>query len=113
MKLIRTQLAIALLGCAAAGAALAQDDKPEGGPPPGPPPGHRPPPPPAVIVVLDTDKDGELSAEEIANAVEALKTLDKDGDGKLSHEEMCPPPPEKGGKGKRPQKNSDKSATGG
>lgn len=107
MKSIRTQLAIALLGCAAAGAALAQDDKPEGGPPPGPPPGHRPPPPPAVIVVLDADKNGELSAEEIAKAVEALKTLDKDGDGKLSHEEMCPPPPEKGSKGRKPPKDQE------
>jgi Ca2+-binding EF-hand superfamily protein len=42
---------------------------------------------------LDTDKDGELSAEEIANAPAALKTLDKDGDGKLNREELRPPRP--------------------
>ena len=33
-------------------------------------------------------ENGEISAEEIQNAVAALKTLDKDGDGKVSKEEI-------------------------
>jgi Ca2+-binding EF-hand superfamily protein len=41
--------------------------------------------------VLDLDKDGALSAEEIANASAALLTLDTDGDGALSREELRPP----------------------
>jgi len=53
----------------------------------------------AVIRVLDADKDGELSAEEIANAATALKTLDKDGDGKISRDELRPPRPEGKGEG--------------
>jgi Ca2+-binding EF-hand superfamily protein len=36
-----------------------------------------------LFQALDTDKDGELSAAEIANAPAALKTLDKNKDGKL------------------------------
>ena len=58
--------------------------------PPGPPP---PPPDFLLLITLDTDGDGILSAEEIANASEQLKKLDKDGDGALSREEYMPPPP--------------------
>jgi Ca2+-binding EF-hand superfamily protein len=57
------------------------------GPPMGPPGGP-------LMRVLDADKDGALSAEEIANAAAALLTLDLDGDGALSREELMPPPPE-------------------
>ena len=39
---------------------------------------------------LDTDKDGEISAAEIANAPKALKALDKNNDGKISPEEVRP-----------------------
>src|SRR5580765_9115550 len=49
----------------------------------GPPPGHRPPPSP-LMIVLDTNRDGELDATEIASASAALLTLDKNGDGKLT-----------------------------
>jgi hypothetical protein len=42
------------------------------------------------MVALDANEDGELSAEEIENAVAALKKLDKDDDGKLSREELRP-----------------------
>lgn len=43
-----------------------------------------------VVQALDTDKDGEISADEIAKAPAALKTLDKNGDGKLSADELRP-----------------------
>jgi len=49
-----------------------------------------------VIVALDTDGDGELSADEIASAATALRKLDKDGDGRLSREEMRPEPSPQG-----------------
>jgi len=41
-------------------------------------------------LALDTNRDGELSASEIANAAAALKALDKNGDGNLSRDEMRP-----------------------
>ena len=44
-----------------------------------------------VVQALDTDKDGEISSDEIAKAPAALKTLDKNGDGKLSTEELPEP----------------------
>lgn len=53
----------------------------------GPREGFRPPRFP-LMVALDADEDGEISAEEINSAVEALKKLDKDEDGKLSREEL-------------------------
>ena len=43
-----------------------------------------------IIQVLDVDKNGEISAEEIEGAVAALKTLDKNQDGKISADEMMP-----------------------
>jgi len=55
----------------------------------GPGEGFRPPRFP-LMVALDADEDGEISAKEIENAVEALKKLDKDDDGKLSREELRP-----------------------
>jgi len=73
----------------------------DGGPPggfpggPGPGPGrrgHRPPPLP-IILALDANHDGIISAEEIANAPAALKTLDKNGDGQLTMDELLPPRP--------------------
>lgn len=50
-----------------------------------------------LVQALDTDKDGEISAEEIAKAPAALKTLDRNGDGKLSGEEIRPNPGAFGG----------------
>ncbi|MFQ5792653.1 MAG: hypothetical protein ACE5JI_19460 [Acidobacteriota bacterium] len=46
-----------------------------------------------VILALDTNRDGELSASEIANAAASLKTLDRNGDGNLSRDEMRPAEP--------------------
>ena len=47
-------------------------------------------PPLPVLQALDTNQDGEISSDEIANAVKALKSLDKDGNGKLTMEELMP-----------------------
>ena len=41
-----------------------------------------------LMMAIDTNKDGELSAEEIANASANLAKLDKNGDGKISREEL-------------------------
>lgn len=66
--------------------------------------GTKPPkikvPAPLLLPVLDADKDGGLSAEEIAGASEALLTLDKNDDGALGKKEIAPPP--KGGKNQGP-----------
>ena len=43
-----------------------------------------------LMLALDADRDGEISAEEIKNAVAALKKLDRDGNGKLTQEELRP-----------------------
>ena len=43
-----------------------------------------------MMSALDANDDGEISAEEIANAVQALKSLDKNSDGKLTLEELRP-----------------------
>jgi predicted O-methyltransferase YrrM len=52
-----------------------------------------------VMIALDGDGDGELSADEIADAAKGLKKLDKDGDGKLSREELRPQFAGRGGQG--------------
>ena len=41
-----------------------------------------------VLAALDTNEDGEISAEEIDAATAALKTLDADGDGKITGDEQ-------------------------
>lgn len=63
------------------------------GPPPGKPPGE--PHVPPLIAALDADHNGTISAAELADAPESLKTLDKNGDGELTPEEIHPdgPPP--------------------
>ena len=43
-----------------------------------------------LMMALDVDKDGALSAEEIANATKMLQTLDSNGDGALEASEMAP-----------------------
>ena len=59
-------------------------------PPEGDRPQERPRFPNPVLEAIDTDKNGELSAEEISNAATALKTLDKNSDGKLDMAETRP-----------------------
>lgn len=80
---MKTLIAIALLGITAwALSAKAQDMQ-------GPPP----PPPNPILKALDTNGDGVISADEIANAATALKTLDTNGDGQLTQDELRPPCP--------------------
>ena len=62
---------------------------------------HHPPGP--FMRVLDTDRDGQLSAAEIANAPQALLTLDKNGDGMLGRDELRPKWPGRSRRG--PQDN--------
>ncbi len=64
-----------------------------------PPAGFGPPP---FLAALDADRNGELSAEEIANSAAALKRLDRNGDGKLSREELGAPPAGPGRSGAAP-----------
>lgn len=104
----------ALIGTLTIGVAVAQQGP--GGPRQGGPgrgPGHegRPPMPPApLFAALDTNHDGEISADEIAAASTALLTLDKNSDGKITRDELHPTPPNppqgdplrQGGPGPRP-----------
>jgi hypothetical protein len=41
-------------------------------------------------MALDTNRDGQISAEEIEAAPAALKKLDRNGDGKLTRHELHP-----------------------
>jgi Ca2+-binding EF-hand superfamily protein len=75
---------LAVLFCAVGQLVFAQGPGNENPRPPGRPPG------PPVMRALDTDGNGELSAEEITNAAAALKTLDKNNDGKLDQSELRP-----------------------
>lgn len=71
----------------------------KGGGPGGQGKGHRHPPVPPIFAVLDTNGDGVLSADEIANAPKNLLKLDKNGDGQLTVDEYRPQRPPPGGQG--------------
>jgi len=43
-----------------------------------------------AAAALDTDGNGEISADEIAGATAALKTLDRNGDGQITEDELRP-----------------------
>jgi hypothetical protein len=43
-----------------------------------------------VLAVIDTDRNGELSAGEIANSPVSLQVLDRNGDGRLTPDEYLP-----------------------
>jgi hypothetical protein len=89
---IKTALTLLALG-ASAFIVNAQD---AGGPPPnggGPGGGGHCPPPDPVFTALDTNHDGVIDSNEIANASAALKTLDKNGDGQLTTDEYQSPRP--------------------
>jgi hypothetical protein len=81
-----TAIATALLALSA-GVAFAQPDDGGGAPPP---PGRHHHPMLPLVRALDTNRDGIIDANEIANAPAALKTLDKNGDGQLTVDEYMP-----------------------
>jgi hypothetical protein len=45
-----------------------------------------------IVRVLDADKDGTISASEIANSSAAILTLDSNGDGKITKDDAPVPP---------------------
>ena len=53
-----------------------------------------------ILNSADTNQDGVVSAEEIANAPAQLRKLDKNGDGKLTREEAGLQLPVGGGRGR-------------
>ncbi|MBY0502263.1 MAG: EF-hand domain-containing protein [Bryobacteraceae bacterium] len=55
--------------------------------------GRGPGRPSPLVTALDADRDGTVSASEIAAAAAALRTLDKNGDGVVAIEEVMPPRP--------------------
>ena len=96
MKL-KTTLLILTASATSVALSIARGPGGPGGGPGGPGGGEdegRPPQPPPIIAALDADHDGIISADEIAKASEALKSLDANGDGKLTQEELHP---ERGG----------------
>ncbi|HEX7655148.1 MAG TPA: EF-hand domain-containing protein [Verrucomicrobiae bacterium] len=97
-----------------AGGPPGQDDNGPGNHPggaggPGGPGGMRRPPLPLVVKALDTNNDGVIDADEIANATANLKKLDKNGDGKLSRDEYLGKPPTMNG---RPPKGGQRGPGG-
>lgn len=62
-----------------------------------------------IMAALDTNRDSELSAEEIQAASDNLAKLDKNGDGKLDRSELFPPPP----KGERPPRGDRRNGEDG
>lgn len=95
----------------AASATLALAAPPEGGQ--GDKQKHKSPRPhmaPPLVTALDTDKNREISAAEIANAGVALKALDKNNDSDVTREELMPRPP---GEGRGPGKPDGEASQGG
>ncbi len=85
MKTVARGAGAVALALAFGGAvAVMQDRGPADGRRPGSP-GRSP-----LVNAIDTDHDGTISAAEISQAPEALKTLDRNADGQLTAEELRP-----------------------
>lgn len=70
--------------------------------------------PDMMMVLLDTDRDGALSTEEINAAADALRALDKDNDGIVSSEELRPRRPDRDReRGDRPEGGEGRRGGGG
>jgi Ca2+-binding EF-hand superfamily protein len=70
--------------------------------------------PDMMMVLLDTDRDGALSADEINAAPDALRALDKDNDGIVSGEELRPRRPDRDReRGDRPEGGEGRRGMGG
>jgi hypothetical protein len=104
MKMKQLTAVALMLGLPLVGAVAQQDGPPDGMPPQGGPGMgmgmHRMPPP--IIAALDTNRDGIIDADEIANAAAALKALDRNGTGKLTLMDLMGPPPHRMGGGMGP-----------
>jgi Ca2+-binding EF-hand superfamily protein len=48
----------------------------------------KPKEPAPIVKALDTNRDGEIDATEMANASASLKALDRNNDGTISSEEL-------------------------
>jgi hypothetical protein len=73
-------------------------------------------PAPPFFAALDTDKDGSISAAEMANAATALAKLDKNGDGVLTPDEIMGMPRgegREGGERRGPRDGGGKDGQGG
>lgn len=57
------------------------------------PPHHPHSPPSPLFDALDTNHDGVISAEEMANAAESLKKLERNGSNQIKREDLKPSPP--------------------
>ena len=90
---IKMKQIVALAFCAAACAAFGQDPGNGAGPNQGNCPPPPPPPLPPVIRALDTNHDGIIEPDEIANAAQSLKTLLKSGTDRLTIPDLLGPPP--------------------
>ena len=86
MKKSHILFAVLALGATTTCISLAQDGNRPEGRPEGQGPGRGRPMMP-LVQALDANGDGEIDADEIKNAVAALKALDKNNDGKLTREE--------------------------
>jgi Ca2+-binding EF-hand superfamily protein len=62
----------------------------------------RGPRPDPLFNALDRNRDGTISADEIARAPESLKTLDRNSDGQLTEDELRPAPFQGRGRGGNP-----------
>ena len=64
--------------------------------------GQRPLQQPRLVQVLDSDKDGRLSKDELAKLTDKFNELDRNSDGQLDPSELMGPPPD-GFPGGRPE----------
>jgi hypothetical protein len=97
---MKIDIMLTMLSLGASAFIVGAQDNNNDGPPgssgsgdPGSPGRHHRPPPLPIVMALDTNHDGIIDSNEIANASAELLTLDKNGDGKLTPDEYLPPLP--------------------